>query len=326
MGQILVPDKIGIVSHSSGVVSLAASTLSIGGQQYRTGALSRTISTDVTLVANTRYRIFAVVSGGVVALRVSTNTNSVGPAGFLSWKLVESFNTDASAAFSSFGNAPTIQKFTGSSGSYAPRDGVKWIEVLMSGGGGGGGKAATASNGSNGSAGGTSYFRVGASPDLLVANGGAGGSGGSTAGGQPSGGAGGTASLGSGPTGYAVTGGGGHYGWNFTAIAYNPGGHGGQNPLGGSGAMPFLGVGAVGAANTGAGGGGGGINPGSGSQSGAGGGAGGFLIATIKDLAASYNWAVGAGGTGGTATGAGSNGGDGAAGVIVIKEYYDDHV
>lgn len=91
MGQILLEDKIGTLSHSTGVINLAASRLTIGGQQYNTSALSRTISTDITIAANTRYQIFAVVSGEAVSLRISSNENSVGPSGFNTWKLVGSF-------------------------------------------------------------------------------------------------------------------------------------------------------------------------------------------------------------------------------------------
>lgn len=106
MGQRLKEDSIGSLSHSAGIITLQASRLTIGGQQYVTSALSRTISSDVTLVTSTRYMIYAVVSSGVVVLRISTNVNSVGPAGFSSWKLVGAFYSDglASPAFGSFVN------------------------------------------------------------------------------------------------------------------------------------------------------------------------------------------------------------------------------
>jgi len=91
MGQVLKRDKIGAISEAAGDITLQASIVTIGGQQYTTGILSRTIATDVTLVANTRYQIYAVISAGVVVLRVSINENSVGPAGFNGWGLVGSF-------------------------------------------------------------------------------------------------------------------------------------------------------------------------------------------------------------------------------------------
>lgn len=104
MGQILQADTIGALSHSSGVITLQASRLTIGGQQYTTSVLNRTIATDVTMTATTMYMIYAVVSGGVVSLRVSANVNSVGPAGFTAWKLVGAFLTSISSAFGAFLN------------------------------------------------------------------------------------------------------------------------------------------------------------------------------------------------------------------------------
>jgi hypothetical protein len=112
MGQILKKDKIGALSHNAGIITLPASTLTIGGQQYVTSSLTRTIATDVTMAANTRYQIYAVVSGGVVVLRVSSNENSVGPSGFTAWKLAGSFmaNGMSPVAFGSFLNVSGIPK------------------------------------------------------------------------------------------------------------------------------------------------------------------------------------------------------------------------
>lgn len=113
MGQKLKDDKIGTLSHSSGTISLTASTLTIGGQQYIVSSLSRLISSDVTLVANTLYMIYAVVSSGVVVMRISTNVNSVGPAGFNSWKLVGAFYASGGNSFNGntveFGSFVTIE-------------------------------------------------------------------------------------------------------------------------------------------------------------------------------------------------------------------------
>jgi hypothetical protein len=107
MGRVIGLDKIGTLSHSGGIITMNPSLLTIGGQQYRTtSAITRTIATDITMAANTRYQIFAIVSGGVVSLKISANENSVGPAGSTSWKLVGSFyaNGAASVAFGSFVN------------------------------------------------------------------------------------------------------------------------------------------------------------------------------------------------------------------------------
>lgn len=83
MGFFRGPDKIGILSHSAGVITLGLPALSsvnrytVRGQQYDFGALSRTISADVTLAANTLYFIYAHVISGVVNLRISASAPSV---------------------------------------------------------------------------------------------------------------------------------------------------------------------------------------------------------------------------------------------------------
>lgn len=99
-------EKIGTPSHTGGIISLAVSLIQIGGLWFRTQSLSRTISTDVTLVANTLYMVYAVLVGGVPQLRISTNLNSVGPTGFAAWKLVGAFYSDGlvSPSFGSFVN------------------------------------------------------------------------------------------------------------------------------------------------------------------------------------------------------------------------------
>lgn len=112
MAQKLRDDKIGTIQHNAGSIQMLASSsspayLTVGGQQYKiTSNLSRLIASDVTMVANTRYQVFAVVNSGVVELRVSLNENSVGPSGFTRWLLIGSFyaNGLASVAFGSFVN------------------------------------------------------------------------------------------------------------------------------------------------------------------------------------------------------------------------------
>lgn len=118
MGQRQVADKIGTLTGGTSI-TLGASTLTIGGQQYRnTSSISRLISTDVTLVANGLYMIYAVNNLGNIELRISSNVNSVGPSGFLSWKLVGAFYANGvtgSIAFGSFVNiegAPTSDWIT----------------------------------------------------------------------------------------------------------------------------------------------------------------------------------------------------------------------
>jgi hypothetical protein len=120
MAQKLRDDKIGTLSQSSGIITMSASTsipvyLTIGGQQYKvTSNLSRTISTDLTMTANSLYMIYAVRNSGNTELRVSANVNSIGPAGFSSWILVGAFYANGllTPSFGSFVNitgAPTSE-------------------------------------------------------------------------------------------------------------------------------------------------------------------------------------------------------------------------
>lgn len=95
MGQRMIADKIGVLSQSGGIITLPVSTLTIGGQQYVTSILTRTIATDVTMVANNLYMVYAVISSGIPALRISANVNSTGPTGFTGWKLVGAFYANA---------------------------------------------------------------------------------------------------------------------------------------------------------------------------------------------------------------------------------------
>ncbi len=89
MGQKLFEDKIGALSHNAGIISMAPSKLTIGGQQYVT---TTTLQYALpALTANTLYMIYAVQSGGVVSLVQSVNVNSMGPVGYSSWKLVGAY-------------------------------------------------------------------------------------------------------------------------------------------------------------------------------------------------------------------------------------------
>lgn len=216
--------------------------------------------------------------------------------------------------------APTVQKFTSSSGTYtlptSPRAPI-YIRVRMVGGGGGGSGGGTASFG-NGGAGGNTTFGT----TLLAANG---GSGGATGSGDSPPVNGGTASLGSGPVGIAVPGGmgsGNGYGGGGGNVVQMWGAMGGSSAFGGAGGSAKQNsVGGAGATNSGGGGGGGGGNAGA-ATGGAGGGAGGFVDAIIAAPSATYAYAVGAAGTAGTAGTGGTAGGAGGSGVIIVEEYY----
>lgn len=91
MGSIVGPDKLGALTESGGTISLAASTITLGGQQYRTSTLN--VAAVNATNNNLRY-IYVVLSSGSPALIISDNVNSVGPTGYTSWKLVGAFYSD----------------------------------------------------------------------------------------------------------------------------------------------------------------------------------------------------------------------------------------
>lgn len=96
MAQVLGPDKIPNLTEAGGTITMpAGARLTIGGQQYTTSS-ALTVSPTISL-ANTFHRVYAVISGGVPVLTVSTNNNSVGPAGFSAWKLVGHFYSGVSS-------------------------------------------------------------------------------------------------------------------------------------------------------------------------------------------------------------------------------------
>jgi hypothetical protein len=100
-------DKIVSLNHNAGFINMGAgSIVSIGGLQYTTDGVKSVLLSSITLTANGRFQIYAVISGGDVILVLSTNENSVGPAGYTSWKLVGSFyaNSQTSIGFGGFIN------------------------------------------------------------------------------------------------------------------------------------------------------------------------------------------------------------------------------
>lgn len=212
--------------------------------------------------------------------------------------------------------APTVQKFTSSTGTYTTPTSPSplYIKVTMVGGGGGGGGNGTSGQASGGAGGNTTFGTT-----LLVANGGSGGASGGTAGGGNSA-AGGTASLGT-AVGLALTGGSGQGGSNQVGTI-QAGGAGASSALGGGGGGGWGSTNAGSAGATNSGGGGGGAGATTSFSSGSGGGAGGFVSAIITAPSASYSYAVGAAGTAGGAGTSGAAGGAGGSGVIVVEEFY----
>lgn len=104
--RVFQKDKVVGLTHSAGNISIqSGSILTIGGLQYILDSQKSVALPAMT--ANTRYQVFAVITGGDVALQISTNENSVGPAGFTAWKLVGSLYSDGSLSFGSFLNVKT---------------------------------------------------------------------------------------------------------------------------------------------------------------------------------------------------------------------------
>jgi len=322
MAQKLRDDKIGVLSQGAGVITLAASSSSpswftIGGQQYKvTSNLSRTILTDVTLTLQNLYHIYAVISGGSVVLRISTNVNSVGPSGFASWKLIGAFYTDTSAIFNAFvstsgTSVSTVVALVSGSSTYITPTQATFLKIKMVGGGAGGNGSGGSGQG-NGGVGTLTTFGT----SLLTANGG-------TVNNSDQGGAGGTATIAGPAIGTAVSGGQGFAGGaiNISGGRFL-GGLGGNSPYfsGGGATSAFNQAGSPANANTGSGGQGGPTNAAASVIGGGGGGSGGFIDAIIYSPASSYPYSVGSGGTGGTAGTSGGTGGAGAAGVIRIEE------
>lgn len=133
-------EKIGTLTNLGASVQLAASKLTIGGQQYVTSTLTVAYP---SLTAMTLYMIYAVQTAGVVSLVISQNFNSVGPSGYSSWKLVGAFyaNGLGTPTFGSFVNLEGVPRtsdmavaFTGPGfgtitvqSSWAYRSGDKFI-------------------------------------------------------------------------------------------------------------------------------------------------------------------------------------------------------
>jgi hypothetical protein len=108
MGFFRGQDRIGQLSHNSGIITLALPSLStvnrltIRGQQYDFGVLTRTITTDVSLAANTLYFVYAFLNAGAVELRISASVPSVYRSSNPVSQPIGAFYTENSTAFYSF--------------------------------------------------------------------------------------------------------------------------------------------------------------------------------------------------------------------------------
>jgi hypothetical protein len=320
---------------SDGTKDFSIAALTVAGTLTANGAinLGNSTSDDITVTGSIASTIpikttnsFDIGSTtiGLRALYFGANSQTVNIKGSSSMSATWTMTLPVSAGTSDYvlktdGNgvtswrawtAPTIQKFTSSSGTYTTPADVKWIRVRMVGGGGGGAGGGTAA-GTSATAGGQSTFGT----SLLTCNGGsAGGWNGTGAGG-------GSASLGTGPIGIAIPGGSGTAS-NASASGQNSmGPAGASSPFGGGGGGSYAGnAGNAAAPNSGSGGGGGGA-PGGG-LSGGSGAAGGFIDAIITAPSSSYSYVVGASGAAGGAGTGGVAGNAGGSGVIIVEEYY----
>lgn len=105
MGSVILgTDKIGALTEAGGTISLGPSVLTIGGRQYRTSTLN-VAATSAGL--NNLQFIYVVLNSGVPELAISTNVNSIGPVGFLVWKLVGAYYSDGLG--NSFGGFVNIE-------------------------------------------------------------------------------------------------------------------------------------------------------------------------------------------------------------------------
>lgn len=103
MAQKLFEDSLGVLTQPASVVQLDGARITLGGQQYNFDTVQESLP---SLTSTTLYFVYAVLFSGSPALRISTNVNSVGPAGFNSWKLVGAFYSNglSSVGFGSFVN------------------------------------------------------------------------------------------------------------------------------------------------------------------------------------------------------------------------------
>ena len=92
-------EKIGSLTESGGVLTLAPSHLKIGGLGVSTDALTLTLS---GLVSGNIYMVYVVLNAGVPQLVIDTNYNSVGPTGYTEWVLVGAFTATAGNVFGFF--------------------------------------------------------------------------------------------------------------------------------------------------------------------------------------------------------------------------------
>lgn len=117
MGQIIGTDIIATPSHSAGTITLPPSLLTLGGRQYRTSTLTRLIATDVTLLANTLYFVYAQIVTGVPVLRISASAPSGYEISNPTANLIAGFYTNGTGS-------PTLGSFVNPDGVPVTANGI----------------------------------------------------------------------------------------------------------------------------------------------------------------------------------------------------------
>ncbi len=309
---------------SGGTKTLDAGSTS---QQFFTGTTTHTVVLPITstLVLGQQFQIVNNSTGTVTVQSSGANNILLMPGSSVAnFTCISLSGTGISSWFaqnltSGATLTPTIQTFTsGTAQTYTTPANVAYLRVRMVGAGGGGGGSGTVSSMGNGTSGTDSTFGT----SLLTAKGGTSATQNSVVG---AGGAAGT--INSPAFGTKLAGGSGTGGANYSGSALP----GSEQIPGGMGGSTIFGCGGIGnstaglspnGANTGAGGGGGGVQGANNVYIGAGGGAGSYIEAIIPAPSATYTYTVGTKGTGATTGTSGFAGGDGADGYIEVTEYY----
>lgn len=305
--------------------------LLLGGGSGSAPVCSSTFTSGQILVGQTGSNpLPATMSGDATinntgALTLSSTISAGGPTGSATAIPVITYDAKGrltavttAAPNNSSTTGPTNQTLTfGTDAIYTTPAGVKWIEVILVGGGAGGLGSGDTSVATAPTAGGNTCWNASGTActtPLYQASGGAVPARSSV----PAGGGAGGGIAGSATCQNSAPGNGGGGGASGNAS----GGAGGGSGAGGGGAAATVVGGTAASANSGGGGSGGGTNN-TVLVAGAGGGGGGYCSFVIASPAASYVYTVGAGGTGGALGTSGLPGGNGGSGRIRVIEHYN---
>lgn len=322
-----------IVNMSTGTLTVNSSGGNLVGTILGNSGGTKSLAVNsIATTGTTAAAWSAIPSGGTV-----TSVAASGPSGIATWSsaitgsgtLTQTLSTQTAGTFlagptSGSAAAPTfrallqpiVTRYLSGSGVHTIASTTLYVTIEMVGGGGGGGGANNATPATNA---GSTVWSVHSGSAIVTCSGGGGGVGTASTlglGGNV------TVGVGSPTMIHSFSGGDGGGSWYSNVVGiYTTGGYGASSFFGGAGAsiVPVA-AGQAAKTNTGSGGGGGGTNNVANLYAGTGGGAGAYAK-FIPALAASYDYAVGAG-TAGAAAGANGNaGGNGASGEIIVTEY-----